>query len=295
MQINLTDPAAYAAWRDRKLALYPADPATLWVEIINAGQPSPVELAQLRAQVQDYNMALYRFTRQPEAGKAAVHHLAQQMGLQRLDMNLCADTDSLTTIQVTQHAGQHDYIPYTDKKLSWHTDGYYNAPEQAIYGMLLHCVRPAAQGGETLLMDQDIAYILLREANPAYITALLHPQAFTIPANILNHEVIRPAQSGSVFTINADGSLHMRYSARQKNVIWRDDPMTQAAAAFLLELWEQDSPYKLRHTLQTGEGVICNNVLHCRSAFVDANEEGEKRLLYRGRYLERVSQPSLNP
>lgn len=295
MQINLTDPAAYAAWRDRKLALYPADPATLWVEIINAGQPSPVELAQLRARVQDYNMALYRFTRQLEAGKAAVHHLAQQMGLQRLDMNLCADADSLTTIQVTQHAGQHDYIPYTDKKLSWHTDGYYNAPEQAIHGMLLHCVRPAVQGGETLLMDQDIAYILLREANPAYITALLHPQAFTIPANILNHEVIRPTQSGQVFTINADGSLHMRYSARQKNVIWRDDPMTQAAAAFLLELWEQDSPYKLRHTLQTGEGVICNNVLHCRSAFVDANEEGGKRLLYRGRYLERVSQPSLNP
>ena len=295
MQINLTDPAAYAVWRDRKLALYPADPATLWVEIINARQPSPVELAQLRARVQDYNMALYRFTRQPEAGKAAVHHLAQQMGLQRLDMNLCADADSLTTIQVTQHAGQHDYIPYTDKKLSWHTDGYYNAPEQAIHGMLLHCVRPAAQGGETLLMDQDIAYILLREANPAYITALLHPQAFTIPANILNHEVIRPAQSGPVFTLNTDGSLHMRYSARQKNVIWRDDPMTQAAAAFLLELWEQDSPYKLRHTLQAGEGVICNNVLHCRSAFVDANEEGEKRLLYRGRYLERVSQPSLNP
>ncbi|MFZ1387640.1 MAG: TauD/TfdA family dioxygenase [Thiolinea sp.] len=279
----------YQPWRKQKLAAYPVLASDLRVDIQNAGKPTPEEIAKLSACLARYNLVLYRFVNQPNASKQQVHQLAQRMGLSRLAHNLCADADSLTSIQVTQHQGQHDYIPYTDKKLSWHTDGYYNAPHEQIHGMLLHCVHPAIQGGASLFMDHEIAYILLRDANPAFITALLHPEAFTIPANILNGETIRPAQTGPVFSFNPDGSLHMRYSARQKNVIWRDDANTQAAAQFLLNLWEHASPYQLSYTLQAGEGLLCNNVLHCRTGFVDANEPEKKRLLYRGRYLERVS------
>lgn len=286
--MNLLDEDFYQIWREQKLALYPVNPNDLLVEIQDAATPKPAELQQLRFYLARYNFALYRFTKQPNAPKQQVHQLAQSVGLKTLAHNLCADADSLTAIQISQHQGQHDYIPYTDKKLSWHTDGYYNAPDEQIHGMLLHCVRPALQGGETQLMDHELAYLLLRDANPAYIHALQHPEAFTIPANILEGKVIRPAQTGPVFSFNAEGSLHMRYSARQKNVLWRDDPNTQAAAQFLLNLWEQESVYKLRYTLQAGEGLICNNVLHCRTGFVDAEEPENKRLLYRGRYLERV-------
>lgn len=271
-----------------KLARYPLRASDLRVELQDADAPTPVELAELHEYLARYNLVLYRLSHQPQASKQQIHHLAQRMGLNQIAHNLCADADSLTSIQVTQHQGQHDYIPYTDKKLSWHTDGYYNAPHEQIHGMLLHCVRPAAQGGANLFMDHELAYLLLQDANPAFITALLHPTAFTIPANILNGEEIRPAHTGSVFSFNPDGSLHMRYSARQKNVIWRDDPITQAAAQFLLDLWEQGSPYQLSYTLQAGEGLICNNVLHCRTGFVDADEPEKKRLLYRGRYLERA-------
>lgn len=287
--MNLLDEDFYQIWREQKLALYPVNPNDLLVEIQDAATPKPAELQQLRFYLARYNFALYRFAKQPNAPKQQVHQLAQSVGLKTLAHNLCADVDSLTAIQVTQHQGQHDYIPYTDKKLSWHTDGYYNAPDEQIHGMLLHCVRPALQGGETQLMDHELAYLLLRAANPEYIQALQHPEAFTIPANILEGKVIRPAQTGPVFSFNAEGSLHMRYSARQKNVLWRDDPSTQAAAQFLLNLWEQESVYKLRYTLQAGEGLICNNVLHCRTAFVDAEEPENKRLLYRGRYLERAN------
>ncbi|MFN3786738.1 MAG: taurine catabolism dioxygenase TauD, partial [Thiothrix sp.] len=104
--------------------------------------------------------------------------------------------------------------------------------------------------------------------------------------------VVRPAQSGPVFSVTAAGHLHMRYSARQRNVIWRDDPATQAAAQFLLNLWQQDSIYKIRYTLQAGEGVLCNNVLHCRTAFVDSPEPAKQRLLYRGRYYDRIAEPT---
>lgn len=287
--MNLSAEDFYRMWREQKLALYPVDPSNLLVEIQNADAATPAELQQLKLNLKHYNFAFYRCAKQANASKQQVHQLAQSMGLKTLAHNLCADADSLTAIQVTQHQGQHDYIPYTDKKLSWHTDGYYNAPQEQIHGMLLHCVCPALQGGETQLMDPEIAYLLLREANPDFISALMHPQAFTIPANILEDQVIRPAQTGPVFSFNSDGNLHMRYSARQKNIIWRDDSSTQAAVQFLLDLWEKDSVYKLRYTLQAGEGLICNNVLHCRTGFVDAAKPEKKRLLYRGRYLERVS------
>ena len=287
--MNLLDEDFYQIWREQKLALYPVNPNDLLVDIQDADAPKPAELQQLKHYLAHYNLAIYRFAQHPKASKQQVHQLAQSMGLKTLAHNLCADADSLTAIQVTQHQGQHDYIPYTDKKLSWHTDGYYNPSHEQIHCMLLHCVRPALQGGETQLMDHELAYLLLRDANPDYIHALQHPEAFAIPANILKGEEIRSAQTGAVFSFNADGSLHMRYSARQKNVIWRNDPTTQAAAQFLLDCWEQESVYKLRYTLQAGEGFICNNVLHCRTAFVDAEAPAKKRLLYRGRYLERVS------
>lgn len=286
---NINEINPYSQWRKIKLSAYPIEPSQLITPIAEPENPSDRELRKLQATCRQHNLALYRFSRGDVRSKHTVHQLACRLGLQQLNKNLCADEDSLTSLQVAPHRGQHDYIPYTDKKLSWHTDGYYNLPEEQIHGMLLHCAQPAQEGGESWLMDHDIAYILLRDANPGYARALMHPQAFTIPANMLNGEIIRPEQSGPVFSITPSGNLHMRYSARQRNVQWRDDPLTREAADFLLNLWQQDSPYKIRYTLQAGEGVICNNVLHCRTAFRDSDDPTKKRLLYRGRYYERVA------
>lgn len=276
-----------ANWRAKKLAAYPINADALMVALSGA-LPSRAELQQLKHCLDTYNMVFYRLPTDLNNNKAVVHTLAQQLGLKTLDANWCADADSLSAIEVTHHRGQHDYIPYTNKALSWHTDGYYNAPERQIRGMLLHCVRPGLSGGENSFMDPEMAYLLLAEANPAYIEALQHPEALTIPANILNGAVIRPAQTGPVFSFDSSGHLHMRYSARQKNIQWRNEAMTQAAAEFLLNLWQQSSPYIIRYRFQAGEGVLCNNVLHNRSAFQDTVTAGETRLLYRGRYLERA-------
>jgi hypothetical protein len=292
---NLNSLNIYQTWRTNKLAAYPLRPEQLLIPIQNPENPSEAELAQLQTICQQHNLALYRFLQGDLRSKRHVHRLGHKMGLFRLDNNLCADEDSLTSLHVTSHAGQHDYIPYTNKPLSWHTDGYYNLPEAQIHGMVLHCAQHALEGGESWLMDHEIAYILLRDTNPDYISALMHPNAFTIPANILNGETIRPEQSGPVFSITPNGNLHMRYSARQRNVIWRDDSMTHAAAEFLLNLWQQDSPYKIRYTLQAGEGLLCNNVLHCRTSFKDSDDPAYTRLLYRGRYFDRVANTNITP
>lgn len=292
-QFDLTQEKAYQRWRAAKLAPYPLSMSDLFTSISDPTHLNPQERDRLLSHCQHYNFAFYRAAQENTWDKSAVHALGKSLGLTRLDNNLCVDEDGLTSIHVTSHAGQHDYIPYTNKALSWHTDGYYNAPSEQIRGMLLHCVQPALNGGDSLVMDHEIAYILLRDTNPAFIQALMHPQAFTIPANSLNGEIIRPVQTGPVFSLTAEGYLHMRYSARQRHVQWRNDDLTQQAAAFLLALWQQDSPYFIRYRLQAGEGLICNNVLHCRTAFTDSREAQPTRLLYRGRYYERVLAPTL--
>lgn len=288
LPFDINNLEVYQQWRERKLSAYPIHLDSLLTPIADPESPSAKELVRIKGICGQHNMALYRFSQGNLRDKHLVHRLGAAVGLKRLDNNLCADEDSLTSLHVTTHAGQHDYIPYTDKKLSWHTDGYYNLPGEQIHGMVLHCAQQAMEGGESWLMDHEIAYILLRDANPDYISALMHPQAFTIPANILNGEIIRPEQSGPVFSITSAGNLHMRYSARQRNVLWRDDPLTIEAVSFLLDLWQQNSPYKVRYTLQAGEGLICNNVLHCRTSFIDSDIPEQKRLLYRGRYYDRV-------
>ena len=195
-------------------------------------------------------------------------------------------------ITVRQTATDNVYIPYTNRPLGWHTDGYYNDGPQQVRAWLLYCVQPAAEGGDNEVLDHEIAYIRMRDENPAWIRALMAPDAFTIPGNIEGGRQIRPAHSGPVFSVSPiDGSLHMRYSARQRNVIWRDDPATREAAAFLLELFRRGDRHQLRCRLQAGEGLISNNVLHRRDGFRDDPATGAKRLIYRARYHQRLPPP----
>ena len=282
---------AYQQWREKKLAAYPLTLAQHQIDIIDIEHPSAIEIAQIQHSCQGINMAFYRFSATDKNEKKLIYQLGKQLGLENLDNNLCADKDHLTSLKVTQHKGQHDYIPYTDKRLSWHSDGYYNAENKQINGMLLHCVVPAMQGGESLLMDHEILYILLRDQNPAWIKALMQKDVLTIPANIRQQQLIRPARTGPVFSFLPTGKLHMRYSARLKNIEWQQDIDTQAALQFIQTFWQQkNSQYILRYTLKAGEGLICNNVLHRRTAFTDSNNPSKKRLLYRGRYYDRLAE-----
>ena len=280
---------AYQQWREKKLTAYPLKLAKYQTNIRDIQQPSVDEIRQMQIAYQALNMAFYRSKPDQNNEKALIYQLAKRLGLERLDNNLCADDDHLTSLTVTKHKGQHDYIPYTNKRLSWHSDGYYNAPDRQIYAMLLHCSTPAQQGGESLLLDHEILYILLRDQNPAWITALMQPDVLTIPANIHNQKMIRPARTGAVFSFHSSGALHMRYSARLRNIEWKKDADAQAALQFIQTLWQQeDSEYIIRCTLQAGDGLICNNVLHRRTAFTDSDDATQKRLLYRGRYYDRL-------
>jgi alpha-ketoglutarate-dependent taurine dioxygenase len=286
---DLDDTARYRAWRDRKLAGYPLQPTDLMVPVADPAALSASERQAILGALRRTNIALYQVPGACAADKRAMREFARQFGLERLDNNLCADEDGITALQVVEKRGEGEYIPYTNLRLNWHTDGYYNSPSRQIRGIVLQCVRPAASGGESAFMDHEIAYILLRDANPDYIRALMAPDAMTIPPNMQNGVELRPEQAGPVFSLDAAGNLHMRYSARGRNIVWKDDAATVKAAGYLLNLFQLDSPYILRHRLEAGQGVISNNALHCRTAFSNDSASGRERLLYRARYFDRIA------
>ena len=285
------DERAYLAWRERKLAASPRSVEEQMVNIDDGQRVAGGEMTLVHQALQRANFVIYSLARATADDKAVIRQLGRQFGLERLDDNLCADDDSITSLRVVEKRREGEYIPYTNKRLNWHTDGYYNTLERQIRGVILHCVQPAAVGGESALMDHEMAYIQLRDKNPDFIRALMAPDAMTIPPNVQNGREIRPAQGGPVFSVGPDGHLHMRYSARTRNIIWKDDADTRAAAECLLDLFQQDSPYIFRHRLKSGQGVLTNNVLHCRSAFEDDAASGQRRLLYRARYFDRIAGP----
>ena len=212
---------------------------------------------------------------------------AARFGLSRLDHHLCANADGVSELTTASSGRRVGYVPYSHHSLSWHTDGYYNERSKQVRAVVLHCAQDATTGGENALLDPEIAYIRLRDANPAFITAFEHPACMTIPANIENGREIRPEVSGPVFSYeNSSGFLHMRYSARKKNIRWRDDQTTTAAREFLSELLADEAGPILRYKLQPGQGLISNNVLHNRTAFEDG--QSHKRLLYRARFFDRI-------
>ena len=138
-------------------------------------------------------------------------------------------------------------------------------------------------------------YIHLRDQNPAYISTLMKTDVLTIPANIENGVEIRGPQSGPVFSVDQQsGSLHMRYSARKRNIIWAKDEITTAAVNAIDDFLASDSPWILCHRLEPGQGLICNNVLHNRTSFENDASRQLERLIYRGRYYDRLTDTAFN-
>jgi alpha-ketoglutarate-dependent taurine dioxygenase len=277
----------YNQWRDQKLEGYPSATADLLVELDDPRRATEAECTALLQRCRKTNIALYISKTGDDPDPEIPLALGRRFGLQRLDHNWLGDDSGLTSLTTRESGTRQFYIPYTNRPIKWHTDGYYNDEDHQIQGLMLHCVQSAAQGGENALLDHEIAYILLREKNPDYIRALMHPQTMTIPSRSENGEVARETESGPVFAVTPEGELHMRFTERKRNILWRDDPLTTEAVTYLKDILTQDSPYIFRGRLEPGMGLISNNILHDRTGFQDDSDR--KRLLYRARYYDRVA------
>ncbi len=285
---SLDDEQSYAVWRSAKLAAYPKAAAELRITVRDLASPSPEERAALLSLCGRANMAIYdsgQLGTDPVRVRPALRALADAFKLHQMEDHRSGGANGIVAIEVAGEGGRAGYIPYSNRPISWHTDGYYNyhGPSRCIQAMVLHCVRDAAEGGINQLLDHEIAYIRLRDRDPAHISALMHPEAMTIPAGEEAHGRPRPDNVGPVFFADpVTKALIMRYTGRKRYVSWRQDAATRRAVEALEEILETDPlifPYKMR----PGDRMVCNNVLHNRTGFDNAGA-AEGRLLYRVRY-----------
>ena len=283
----LENEAIYQQWLDKKLQRYPEQLGDLVVEINDPRKLTQREFTALQLRCRKSNMVLYASKTGTDPDPEIPLSLARRFGVHGLNKNWLADDTGLTSLTVAENGVRKHYIPYTNRAINWHTDGYYNIASKQIHALLLHVVQRAASGGENSLMDHEIAYIMLREKNPDYIRALMAPNALTIPARIEDGKVARQEEAGPVFSVTPSGDLHMRYTIRVNNVVWADDPLTREALTCLKNILNSNSIYIYRGLLEPGMGLISNNVLHDRAAFID--DADHKRHYYRARYFDRLA------
>ncbi|MFZ1680036.1 MAG: TauD/TfdA family dioxygenase [Rhizobiaceae bacterium] len=288
---RLENERAYRAWRDRKLHAAESALTEPFIEIADPERPSPAEIDSIRAACRANNMALYRMPAlkgDESRTRQAMRALSAALGLGRFEDHRSAGPDGIVPIEVADTGGRAGFIPFSTRAINWHTDGYYSyrGPDRLIRAMVLHCVRDAADGGENGLLDQDVAYIRLRDDNPAHIEALMHPEAMTIPSFDDAEGPSHGAVAGPVFVVNGD-HLTMRYTIRKRNIEWREDAALDRARNLLADVLEAD-PLIRRARLNPDDGVACNNVLHDRRAFNNAEDGNKGRLLLRIRSYDRI-------
>ena len=268
--------AEFLRWAEEKEKNIPQNTDGISVNIHDINNVKISEIAKIKETINKYNSCIY-------SSKVALKtntnllKFAESVGMRTYDCNNI-ESNEISTITPLQN-NKINYIPYTDKSLNWHTDGYYD--KKSIFSWLLHCVNPATQGGENYFLDHELAlreYILRNDD----VNNLMAEDALTIPES---KETSRSEISTYVFSFkNQYKKLHMRFSMRKDNI--GTSPKANSAITKLREIIENDcAKYSLTYKLQKNEGIITNNILHGREAFKD---DKVKRKLLRIRSYERL-------
>ena len=280
MNILENNKTNYKLWADKKLQGFSNKLDDLIVEIDNPNSLSKSEKAMMHRIINQHNIVFFQINKGVDDVKSSIKMLASQVGLGNYEIDSKSDSDGLTEIKIHDNIKTDaEYIPYTDKQLKWHTDGYYNDDDNLILTWLLFCKNQSENGGLNKYMDHEIAYILFNE-NFDNIDDLMLNNAYRIPKNELNG---REAIDNPIFSF-VENKLHMKFSMREKNIIWNDK--SKEASKNLKNIINSSDKYHISHRLSEGQGVITNNVIHMRTSFT--NLEKKNRLLYRLRSKQRM-------
>ena len=287
---DLADTQAFIMWGTDKLDGAKRSLERAPVTIGKLGCPDAGSIAEVVERCRKDNWAVYESSESEsdsELVRTGLRGFASAFGLQIAEAHRSAGDHGIVELRQTDEQRQRGYIPYSNRAMNWHTDGYYNGPADHISSFVLHNVQQASSGGVNQLIDPEIVYIRLRQSNPAFVAALMHREAMVIPENREPDGSIRPVSVGPVFFADpATGRLQMRYTARTRSIEWRDDPATGEAVDFLRELLASE-PLTCTIRLKPGQGILNNNVLHNRTEFEDDKDSGT-RIVYRVRFHNRV-------
>ena len=280
----------YLEWRNFKLSQYPVCQENFIVKfnnnIIDKGN-----INLLKKLIKKYNFAIYEF--ESKLTDYDLHNFCSKLDLNKSISNLFSDSENISNItnksEPKNKITNSEYIPYTEKRLNWHTDGYYYPTESSIKSFLLHCVQPAKKGGENILLDHEIMYIYLRDHNPDYINILMQKDIMKIPKN--KNLKDSNAISGPVFYIDENNFLNMRFTSREQNIIWQKNDTIKKIKDFMFSFINEDTKYTFKLLLQENQGYLANNILHKRESYIDGKK---KRLLKRIRFSNRIGKRNAN-
>lgn len=290
---DLEDDASYRAWRATKLNRAANCLSLPPVAVSDLSNPRESERRELISRCRQNNFALYT---SPPLGsdstqRRALRRFAAAFDLRIAEAHRSGGDQGIVALRVSDASSQRGYIPYSTRAMNWHTDGYYNAPENRISGFVLHCFAQGADGGTNDILDPEILYIRLRDQNPDWLAALMHPAAMSIPENTEADGTLRPVATGPVFYRDpGTGRMQMRYSARTRSINWRDDPTTRKAEAWLRDTLTAGDPLALRVRLLPGMGLLNNNVLHNRTHFRNGPDATQTRVIFRVRFHNRIGE-----
>ncbi len=283
---------AYLQWREHRLQLQSdwrnTEPLALSPALNTTADAQSLSI--LCEQVRDYGFAVYQWTRTSADINNDVARLYAGLSLTTTDSGVVSDKNGLSLLSDMSGTPRGRFIPYTSRAMGWHSDGYYNAPEKALRCFTLHCVQPAAQGGELSLLDDHLLLIALADENPGMVALLSSKNAMTIPANKDDVGHDRPDRATAVLFNHADGSPGTHFTTRTTNIRWQSTD-TMAAARRMTELIDQHKDWHYTVRLQPGQGIVTRNILHRREAFTDSSGAPPRQML-RGRFLQAVGQPS---
>ena len=272
----------YKKWREEKLAAYPSNVGDLVVELADMTAITSTEKAKIMGLVELANMCVYT------AGSAQLNmnsllKLGEQLGVSDTDKSTRhSQSDELTDSGILDKA-----IPFTTRHVRWHTDATYYGSDKTIQALFLLCKRPAAEGGGNKVIDNEVMYILLRDKDPDALRILMNNNCFEYKSpktGVINHQL-----GGKVFWVNQNGHLCHRFSFRKMDMAWSEDGEVIAARDTLESLMLEESEYVIEGRLESGMGLISNNVLHTREKLVDSDDASKKRLLFRTRFYDRVN------
>jgi len=289
----LENESSYQQWKKTKLERLGRFNANSLIRIADHSSLSSKTLGEIGVQLQTFNFACFEIDKLSSAFSTQDFlTFGQQLGLYRIDTNLGAQADGVTCLSAVDASDKRSrYIPYTTRALNWHTDGYYNPMSSRIDAFSLYCVNQAVRGGDNFMLDHELVYMQIRDTDADSLVALMDSGVMVVPANISNKRVLRQAESGPVFIVDGEtGRLNMRYSARPQNIGWKTDALSKRALNLVREIL-MDSEYISKQKLNSGQGIVCNNVLHGRRAFVDDPASESSRLYYRARYYDAITFP----
>lgn len=281
-RFNLDAEEDYKKWRDEKLAAYPRSVGELVVELGDMTSITESEKDKIKELVELANMCVYT------AGSAdlsmdSLLSLGKQLGVVDTDKSRRhSNADELTNSGILNHA-----IPFTTRHVRWHTDATYYGSDKTIQALFLLCKHPAVEGGSNKVLDNEVMYIQLREKDPDALRVLMNNNCFKY-RNPKTGEIDEHL-GGKVFWTNSDGNLCHRFSFRKTDMAWSEDSDVMAARTVLEAMMLAGSEHVIEGRLETGLGLISNNVLHTREKLVDSEDVAQKRLLFRARFYDRVN------